>query len=192
MVAPIVANLVNGTLERWELWLPRNKCSSCHRSSTCYPQGVYPHRQYQLDVISGVGAAIVLGKQSVAKVCEEQGVSVSSGRRWTSWLAELAVPGDLRALAAKLDPRAAVGSGMSVLFEARASRPTHQRAALVQSALEQAGAALARLGIATWARTGLGRVLGWQFDAHRVLVRLVVPPTKLSPALELAQAASGP
>jgi hypothetical protein len=189
---PVVARLVDGALERWELWLPLGKCSVCHHGFTCYPRGFYPHRQYQLDVISGVAANIALGEQSVAESCRGQGVSGSSGRRWSKWVADLAAPDELLALAAKLDPRAAVGTGMSLLGVASPSNPMHQRVALVQSALEQLGAVLTRLGIATWARTGLGRVLGWQFDVHRVLVRLVVPPTRLSPALEIEEGASGP
>lgn len=52
-------------------------------------------------------------------------------------------------------------------------------------ALEELGAAVLRRGMALVSRTGLGRVLEWQYRWHRVLVTLVGEAVHLSPAMAL-------
>jgi len=55
----------------------------------------------------------------------------------------------------------------------------------VLAALEEVGAALVRRGVELVSRTGLGRVLEWQYRLHRVLLGLVAEPRRFSPAMAL-------
>jgi hypothetical protein len=156
-VFPTVA--VAGTVECWELPLARAKCSSCKHGFTCYPPGIYPRRRYQIDVVAGVAADVVLGGATAARAAAAVHATASSARRWVAWVAALARPRDLLAIAARVDPDAPVGAGLGAL-------PLRKPAARVLAALEQLGAALVRAGVAVAERTGLGRVLGWQYAAH--------------------------
>ena len=72
-----------GDAARVERWLARAKCSSCRYSFTCYPDELYPRRQYQLDVVAHVVAEISLGGASAAGAAREVGASTTSARRWT-------------------------------------------------------------------------------------------------------------
>ena len=181
MIFPTVAAAVGGLVERWELPLPRAKCSVCKVGFTCYPEGIYPRRQYQLDVVAAVAAAVVVGAQSAARAASAGYASATSGRRWVSWVAGLARPRDLLAVAARLDPDAPAGAGLAGVAVGETVRA---RAARVLAAFEQAGAALKRRGLALAGRTGLGRVLGWQHAAHGDIYGLVTGE-KLSPGMAL-------
>jgi hypothetical protein len=55
----------------------------------------------------------------------------------------------------------------------------------VLGALEELGMALMRRGVELASRTGLGRVLEWQYRWHRVVVGLVGETRHLSPAMAL-------
>src|SRR3990170_427998 len=66
VVLLVAAGWVAGGVERQEQALARAKCSACRRGFTCYPPGVYPRRQYQLDVVAGAVAAVTLGDQAAA------------------------------------------------------------------------------------------------------------------------------
>ena len=175
----MVAAAATGAIERWEQPVPRAKCSACAHGFTCRPEGLYPRRQFQLDAVATVVAAIAMGAQSAARAAKAAGASATSGRRWLSWVAGLGQPRDLVAAAAQLDPDAPAGAGLSLA----AGDTTRARATQVLTALEQLGLALARRGFST-ARSGLGRVLGWQLAAHGDVYGLVTGET-LSPRMAL-------
>lgn len=178
VVFPTVATLVAGIVERWELPLAKAKCSSCKHGFTCYPRGIYPHRRYQLDVVADVAAAVALGGASAPRAAAAAQATASSARRWVAWVAALAKPRDLCAVAARLDPDAPAGAGLGAL-------PARAPAARVLLALEQLGAALVRAGVAVSERTGLGRVLGWQHAAHGIVFGLSDSGLHPSPATAL-------
>jgi hypothetical protein len=166
-------------IERREWPLARAKCPSCRRSFTCYPPGVYPGRQYQLDVVADTVARTVLGDERPAGAAAAVHTSRASARRWTAWIAALADPMTLYAATTQVDPDAPAGAGVSMV---RAASRVGLRAAQVFHALEQLGLALVGAGVAAAGavRTGLARVLHWQHAAHGDVVALGAP---LSPAM---------
>jgi hypothetical protein len=161
------------SVTRLELTVPRAKCSCCHLGFTCYPAGFYARRQYQLDVVAEVVAAVAVGAESVTDAAAASSASPTSVRRWSAWIAALADVGALHAVAAQIDPSTAT-----------VSTPTpRSRTAAVLDALEVLGAALVRAGVALVECTGLGRILGWQHRAHGDVLGLVAGPRKFSPAM---------
>jgi hypothetical protein len=174
-VFPVVASSSDGAVERRELPLPRAKCSCCRIGFTCYPVGFYPRRQYQLDVVADVVAAVAMGDDSVADAAVRRSTSATSVRRWSAWIAALAEVDALHAVAAQVDPSTAPV----------ATATTRSRAAAVLDALEVLGAALVRVGVALVERTGLGRVLGWQRRGHGDVYGLVAGPKQFSPGMAL-------
>lgn len=174
---PVVATAVAAVVERWQLALPLGKCSSCRRAFTCYPPGFYPRRQYQLDVVADVVAAVALGSEPIAHVAATVTASATSARRWTAWVGALARAGELVAATAQVDASVATVA----LPPPRAAR--HPRAAGVLAGLEALGAALVRVGVAAVERTGLGRVLGWQHRRHGDVYGLVRGPRSFSSAM---------
>jgi len=164
-------------VKRWQLALPLGKCSSCHRAFTCYPPGVYPRRQYQLDVVADVVAGVALGSEPVADISATVTASTTSARRWTAWVAALAQAGELVSAAAQVDASVATVA----LPPPRDAR--HPQAAGVLAGLEALGAALVRVGVVAVERTGLGRVLGWQHRRHGDVYGLVRGPRSFSSAM---------
>lgn len=162
-----------GSAERWELPLARVRCSSCRHAFTCYPLGFYPRRQYQLDVVAEVVAAVEVGGESVAAAAAARSASPTSVRRWSVWIGVLAEVEAMHAIAAQIDPSSAPV----------ATATPRSRTAAVLDALEVLGAALVRAGVATVERTGLGRVLGWQHRAHGDVLGVVAGPRRFSPAM---------
>lgn len=186
---PVIAgtsSAVEGA-ERVERWLARAKCSVCKKGFSCLPEELYPGRQYQLDVVAQVVADVSLGGNSAAQAARAVGASPTSARRWIAWVAALVAPAVLLQAAARLDPDAPVGAGLS----RHAGDGVRARAARVLDALEQLGAALVRSGLAVAHRSGLGRVLGWQRARFGDVVHLVAEPKVLSPALALGGAPRG-
>lgn len=186
LVHPVIAD-ASGGATRLARWLARTKCAACRKSFTCLPETLYPRRQYQLDVVAHVVAAVSLGDESASVAAREAGASPTSSRRWVAWVAGLASPGVLLTAAARLDPTAPVGAGLAH----HAGDGVRARAARVLDALEQLGAALVRSGVALAQRTGLGRVLGWQRALFGDVVGLVAEPKVLSPAMALGGARGG-
>jgi len=178
----VVVGVVAGSVERVARWLSRSKCSSCARSVTCYPKEHYPHRQYQLDVVAEVVAAVAIGCESVTKVAARATSSATSARRWTAWVAALAEPAALLSLTQRIEQETSVGVGAS-LADATAAR--------VLVGLEALGTALMRRGLDLVSRTGLGRVLEWQHRAHGDVVHLVSEPRRLSPAMAIGPPGGG-
>ena len=174
---PVVATAAAGVVERWQLPLPLGKCSCCHRAFTCYPPGVYPRRQYQLDVVADVVAGVALGAEPVADVAAAVTASSTSVRRWTAWVAALTRAGELVAAAARVD------ASVATVALPPPRDPRHPRAAAVLAGLEALGAALVRVGVGAVERTGLGRVLGWQHRYHGDVYGLVRGPRSFSSAM---------
>jgi len=188
VVFTMVATLVAGIVEQWELPLAKAKCSSCKHGFTCRPPGIYPRRRYQLDVVADVAGAVALGGASAARAAAGAHATASSARRWVAHVAALAKPGDLLAVAARLDPDAPTGAGLGGL---PAGPTVRARAAQVLAALEQLGSALVRARVAVVERTGLGRVLGWQHAAHGAVFGLGDAGLYLSPATALGGRGGG-
>lgn len=163
-------------------WLSRAKCASCRHGFTLYPADFYPHRQFQIDVVADVTAAIALGAEVPAQAAKRAMASATSARRWTAWVSGLASPAVLLSVAQRLAPDVSVGIGVAA-FDA--SSPVRARAGQVLAALEELGAALVRRGVELVSRTGLGRVLEWQRRAHGDVVYLTTEPNRLSPPMEL-------
>jgi len=180
-ISPVCAD-ADGRAQCDERMLARAKCSKCRRGFTCYPDDLYPRRQYQLDVVAGAVATVSLGGASAPVAARSVGASATSVRRWTAWVAELVAPSVLLAAVSRIDPDAPVGAGLST---APLGSGVRARAAHVLAALEQLGAALVRSGVALVAHSGLGRVLGWQRSVHGDVVGLVREPNTLSPGRAL-------
>ncbi len=171
------------TPERCERHLARAKCCLCHVSFTCYPPGHYPRRQYQLDVVTEVVAAVAISEGSGVQVARAVGASATSVRRWFRWVGALIEPSVALACAVQLDPDSLAGAGLSTL--ATSARAVGATVARVLGALEHFAAALLHRGIQVGACTGLGRVLEWQHRYHGVYVALVAEPRRLSPPMVL-------
>ena len=183
---PVIA-AEDDAAQRAERWIARAKCSACRTSFTCYPDELYPRRQYQLDVVAQVVAEVSLGESSAPAAAREIGASPTSVRRWVCWVAALVEPGELLRATVQVDPTAAAGSGIS----RHVADGVCGRAARVLDALEQLGSALVRRGIALPQRSGLGRVLGWQRSVFGDVVGLVSEPKTLSPAMALGGGPAG-
>jgi hypothetical protein len=185
-VRPVISG-DGGAAQRVERWLARGKCRVCGTSFTCYPDELYPRRQYQLDAVAQVVANVSLGGQGAPVAAREIGASPTSVRRWLGWVAALVEPGELLRATVQIDPTAPAGSGIS----RHVGDGVRGRAARVLDALEQFGAALVRRGVALAQRSGLGRVLGWQRSLFGDVVGLVSEPKTLSPAMALGGGPAG-
>jgi hypothetical protein len=163
-----MARVLGGVAERCEQWLALAKCSACRRGFTCYPPGHYPRRQFQLDVVAEVVAQASLGGCTFRGAAAPVGTSRTSAWRWAHWVERLAAPAELYAVATRLDPDAPVG----VVPQAVLMAPVRAVAAQVLAALEQVRLGLQRVGRGLGAATGLGRVLGWQYQEHGLVVGL--------------------
>jgi hypothetical protein len=187
-VFAVVGRLALGACSRCARWVPRAKCSSCRHGFACRPPELYPERQFQLDVVAEVVAAVAIGAEPAAKAAARATASPTSARRWTAWIARLAPPSALFAVAQRIDPGASIGAGTSTALPTSKGR---SQAALVLGALEELGSALVRRGVVLVSRTGLGRVLEWQHRAHGDVVHLVSEPRCLSPAMALGTRETG-
>jgi hypothetical protein len=185
-VDPVIVDAA-GVAVRREQWLARAKCRACRKSFTCYPEMLYPRRQYQLDVVAQVVATVSVGGSSAPAAARLGGASPTSARRWTAWVAALVEPGELLRVASQIAPAAPVGTGLS----RHGGDGVRGRAARVLDALEQLGTALVRGGVVMAMGSGLGRVLGWQRSVFGDVVHLVAEPKSLSPAMALGGGPSG-
>jgi hypothetical protein len=176
------------SVKRMDRWRARAKCPSCKVSVTVYPPGDYPHRQYQLDVVADVAAAVAIGGEPAAQAAKRAKASATSARRWTDWVADLIEPIDLLAVTRTIDPDAPAGAGLGVV-DAVSSR--YSRAARVLTVFEELGAALVRRGVELCCRTGLGSVLEWQYRRHGDVIHLVAEPRSLSPPMVLGVVHAG-
>jgi hypothetical protein len=182
LVFSVVKDVVTGRIESCERWLTLGKCTKCKQGFTCYPDDQYPHRQYQLDVVADVVAGVALGGESLKQAAGRAEASSTSVRRWTEWISQLGPLDSLLAVVQRLEPSTAVSVGLSAVTS---REPMRSRAGQVLKALEEMGQRLVRNGVKIACATGLGRVLGWQRQAHGDVVHLVTEPRMLSPAMAI-------
>jgi hypothetical protein len=151
----------------------RRACCSergCSAASwTVYPAGSYPHRTFQLDVVSSAVAQVAAG-QSVRRAAERHQCSRRSVSRWRSWCsAGLVAAEGLASAAARLDP-----DGLPP--PARAGRDAQGQAGWALRLWERLADVLAHRGVGLPAgRSGLQRVLCWQHEREGVVVWLTKP-----------------
>lgn len=85
----------------------RARCSSgdgsC-RSWTVYGDEAYPHRTFQLSVVSAAVEAVALGGATRTGAASQHHTTRRSVSRWLGWVGSLVEAGDLAALCARLDP----------------------------------------------------------------------------------------
>lgn len=178
----VVKDATTGETERRAQWRCLGKCLNCKRGFTCYPDDQYPHRQYQLDVVAEVVAAVAMGGESLGQAAQRAQASQTSARRWTAWVSKLVSLDAVLAVAQRLDPSISVGVGVST---GESGQTLRSQAGQVLRVLEELGQRLVRCGLQLACDTGLGRVLGWQLKAHGDVVHLVVEPRCLSPAMAI-------
>lgn len=149
-------------------------CSSpdCPTSSwTVYEEGAYPHRTFQLDVVSSAVLMVVLDPSTQEEAGKVHLCGRDTVRRWLRWVSSLAEPQHLEGVCARLDP-----DGMPSQVE----RAEGSRAAKVLWLLERLAELLTLRGVSLpRRRTGLAQVLGHLFERFGNLFYL----TKSSPPL---------
>jgi hypothetical protein len=179
----VFPQLAEGRVERW---LARAKCKQgCPSFVDGRPGELYPHRQYQPDVVAGVVAAVALGGEPASKAVTSVRASPTSARRWTGWVAKLVSVASALALAEQLWPDGVAGAGLAATPASSTSKSAV--AARVLHALEYLGEALVRSGVVLVSTSGLGRLLEWQHRLHGDVVHLVTEPSSFSPAMALGQ-----
>jgi Homeodomain-like domain-containing protein len=147
----------------------RRACCSAHGcpapSWTVYPRGSYPHRTFQLDVVSSAVTQVASG-QSVERAAAAHQCSRRSVRRWRKWCAELVAPEQLAMAVARLD-----ADGLPP--PARADGERRDEAGWALGLWQRLADVLAQRGVALSAgRSGLQRVLCWQHEREGVVAWL--------------------
>jgi len=174
---------------RREEWLHRATCKGgCPSFVEARPEGLYPHRQYQPDVVAGVVAAVVLGNETPRQAAARVGASPTRARRWSRWVATLVEVRAALALAASLSTDGTAGAGLSTT----PGDSVRATAARVLQALEYLGEALVRAGVTLTSKTGLGRLLEWRQRRHGEVVHLVAEPSRFSPGMALTAPGGAP
>ena len=96
----------SGTVIEREARRHRARCSggeqSC-RDWTVYGDEAYPHRTYQLSVVSSAVEAVAFGGATRTAAASEHRTTRRSVSRWLGWVGSLVEAGDLARLCARLD-----------------------------------------------------------------------------------------
>lgn len=160
-----VVEYVTGQVRR------RACCSerSCAASSwTVYPSGSYPHRTFQLDVVTSA-VAQVSGGESTGRTAQGHACSRRSVSRWRRWCAELVAPEELAAAAVRVDP-----DGLPP--PRRGGKEAQDQAGWALRLWERLAGLLAHRGVALpEGRSGLQRMLCWQHERDGVVAWLAKP-----------------
>ncbi len=167
MVAAVVSGICELAKHVTERVRRRARCSDrrCEAGSwTEYLEGDYPHRTFQLDVVSSAVVQSVRegrGAAARAHLCSRRSVG-----RWVGWCVGLVSAADLVKLVARLD-----ADGVP---PPRPGGPsTDARASWAVSLWERLGQVLEQRGVSLSAgRCGLQRVLCWQRERHGVVAWL--------------------
>jgi hypothetical protein len=69
-----------------------------------YGDEAYPHRTFQLSVVSSAAEAVALGGATRTGAAAQHRTTRRSVSRWLGWVGSLVEPGDLGALCTRLDP----------------------------------------------------------------------------------------
>lgn len=174
---------------RVETRLHRAQCKrGCPSFVESRPDGLYPHRQYQPDVVARVVAAVALGNETPRQAASGVTASATSARRWSRWVAALVEVRAALALAAHLSTDGTAGAGLSTT----PGDSVKARAARVLQALEYLGEALVRAGVWLASKTGLGRLLEWRHRHHGEVMHLVATPSRFSPGMALTAPGGAP
>lgn len=149
----------------------RARCSdrSCPAASwTVYASGSYPHRTFQLDVVSSAVAEVSCGG-STGRTAQRHACSRRSVSRWRRWCAELVAPEELAAAAVRVDP-----DGLPP--PSRGGKEGHDQAGWALRLWERLADLLAHRGVALpEGRSGLQRMLCWQREREGVVAWLTKP-----------------
>jgi len=174
---------------RVEMLLHRAQCKAgCPSFVETRPEGLYPHRQYQPDVVARVVAAVALGDESPRQAAARATASATSARRWSRWVAALVEVGAAVAMAAHLSMDGTTGAGLSTT----PGDSVKAVAARVLQALEYLGEALVCAGVTLASKTGLGRLLEWRYRHRGEVVHLVAEPSRFSPGMALTAPGGAP
>jgi len=171
VVAAVVCGLVATVEYIAEEVRRRARCSdrSCPAGSwTVYPRERYPHRTFQLDVVSSIVAQVAAG-ESGRQAAERHQCSRRSVSRWQRWCAQLVAPEELAAAAVRLDP-----DGLPP--PVRGGREAKDEAGWALRLWERLADVLAHRGVALPnGRSGLQRTLAWQREGNGVVAWLTKP-----------------
>ena len=163
---------VNGQVRRRACCSDR-QCSA--PSWTVYPSGSYPHRTFQLDVVTSSVAQVTAG-ESRRRAAERHQCSRRSVGRWLRWCAQLVATTELAATCARLDP-----DGLPP--PARGGTEVEDQVGWALRLWERLADVLVHRGVALPAgSSGLQRVLAWQRERDGVVAWLTRP---LSPSLRV-------
>lgn len=145
-------------------------------SWTVYPRESYPHRTFQLDVVSSAAAQVAAGC-SAGRAAERHLCSRRSVSRWRRWCAQVVAGEDLSAAVVRLDP-----DGLPP--PVRGGREERDQAGWALRLWGRLADLLAHRGVALPSgRSGLQRVLCWQRQRDGVVAWLTKPQ---SPRLRVA------
>jgi hypothetical protein len=145
-------------------------------SWTVYPPRSYPHRTFQLEVVSSAVAQVAAGG-SAREAAERHLCSRRSVGRWRHWCAGLVAPEELAAAAVRLD-----ADGLPA--PARGGGDARDVAGWALRLWERLAELLAHRGVALpEGRSGLQRVLCWQRERAGIVAWLTRPQ---SPRLRVA------
>jgi hypothetical protein len=179
-VAEIIQELGRGVRRVIDVLRPRARCSDrrCAAGSwTLYAAHAYPHRSFQLDVVTAAVAAVCVGGASRRASAEQHACSRRSVARWIRWTAQLARPADLAPVCARLDP-----DGLPPPMPATGGGE-ESRAGAVLRLLDHLGDVLQRRGVPLPGRgPGLLRLL----TAQRARFGDIAWLTRASPPLRVA------
>lgn len=171
VVSAVVCGLA-GAVEYATGQVRRRACCSgrsCPAPSwTVYPRGTYPHRSFQLDVVSSAIAQVAAG-ESARQAAERHLCSRRSVGRWRRWCAQLVAPEELTVSVMRLDQ-----DGLPP--PVRGVREAMEQAGWALRLWERLADVLAHRGVAlSDGRSGLQRVLGWQRERDGVVAWLTKP-----------------
>lgn len=173
VVAAVVCGLV-ATVEYVAAQVRRRaRCSDRHCPSgswTVYPVGAYPHRTFQLDVVSSAVAQVAAGENR-REAAERHQCSRRSVARWLRWCTDLVSPEQLAAACVRLDADGLPPPG-------RGGTGIEGRSGWALALWQRLADLLAHRGVAVPdGRSGLGRVLAWQRERLGEVAWLTKPPS---------------
>ncbi len=154
----------------------RRACCSDRRcaaaSWTVYPSGTYPHRTFQLDVVSSAVAQVAAG-ESQQRAAERHQCSRRSVGRWLRWCGQLVAVEELAAACVRLDP-----DGLPA--PTRSGPEVEDQGGLTLRLWERLADLLAYRGVCLpEGRSGLQRLLIWQRERQGVVAWLTRPSPRL-------------
>lgn len=159
----------------------RARCSSGDRSCgswTVYGPEAYPHRVFQLSVVSSAVAAVALGGATLTESAAQHLATRRSVSRWIRWVGSLFEVGVLVGLCARLDPQVR----RPPVAAATGALGTMARAGAILRLLDQVADLLRQRGaLGSRPAPALAAVLAHQLSRFGAVARL----TRRSPPLRV-------